>query len=132
MAQANALRLPVDFRPFVDHRAMPAVLGEADVFVLPSRTEGHPKILLEAMSSGLACVASAVSGNRAIVDDGRTGLLVPPGDAGALAEALERVLVDTDERQELGDRARAAVAFRYDLGALVDREIALLQRVARG
>lgn len=129
--QASTLRLPVAFRPFVDHREMPAVLGEADVFVLPSRTEGHPKILLEAMSSGVACVASAVSGNLAIVEDGRTGLLVAPGDAGALAEALERVLVDPDERRELGDRARAAVAARYDLGALVDREIALLHRVAR-
>ena len=130
-AQAGSLRLAVDFRRFVDHREMPFMMAGADVFVLPSRTEGHPKILLEAMSSGLACVASAVPGNRALVDDGRTGVLVAPGDAGALAEALERVLVDADERRDLGERARAAIAARYDLGALVDREIALLQRVAQ-
>jgi glycosyltransferase involved in cell wall biosynthesis len=131
-AQARAGGLDVTFRPFVDHRQLPGVLGESDVFVLPSRTEGHPKILLEAMACGRPCVASAVGGNRAIVADGETGLLFPPGDAGALADRVERLLRDQQLAASLGARARAEIAARYDLGILVAREIALLRAVAAG
>jgi glycosyltransferase involved in cell wall biosynthesis len=129
-AQSRASGLDVTFRPFVDHALLPGVLGEADVFVLPSRTEGHPKVLLEAMACGRPCVASAVGGNLAIVADGATGLLFPAGDAGALADQVERLLRDHELAAALGARARAEVVARYDLGVLVAREIALLRAVA--
>jgi len=129
-AQARAAGVALDVRPFVDHREVPAVLGEADVFVLPSRTEGHPKVLLEAMACARPCIASAVGGNLAIVEDGVTGLLFPAGDAGALADRVERLLRDRALGAALGARARQAVVARYDLGALVAREIELLRRVA--
>jgi glycosyltransferase involved in cell wall biosynthesis len=131
VAQARAAAVKLTVRPFVEHRELPAILAEADVFVLPSRTEGHPKILLEAMACGRPCVASAVGGNAAIVADGETGLMFPPGDAGALADRLERLLRDPGLAAAIGVRARAEVVARYDLGALVSREIDLLRAVAR-
>ncbi len=130
--QARQLQIPVEFRPFVDHRALPAHFAEADAFVLPSFTEGHPKVLLEAMSCGIPCVASNVSGNRSILSDGQTGLLFDPRDANALADRLERVFGDDEFARRLGERARAEVLARYDLQVLVAREIALVKRVAGG
>jgi glycosyltransferase involved in cell wall biosynthesis len=129
-AQARALNVDLAVVDFVDHRSVPALLAGADAFVLPSFTEGHPKALLEAMSCGLPCVASDIGGNRAIVTDGETGLLFDPADPGALASLLERVLTREDEARRLGERGRAAVLARYDLTALVGREIDLLRRVA--
>lgn len=128
---ARRWAVPLELRPFLDHRALPAVFAAADVFVLPSLTEGHPKVLLEAMSAGLACIASNVGGNRAIIADGESGLLIDPRDPGALAERIERVLTQESYARALGARARAQVLAHYDLAALVDREIALLRRVAR-
>lgn len=131
-ARARELRVPVDFLPFVDHRRLPDFFREADAFVLPSFTEGHPKVLLEAMSCGVPCVASARGGNLDIVADGKTGLLFDPENAGELAECLERVLTNDDLARSLATEARAAIVERYDLRALVGREIDLLKRVARG
>ena len=130
-ARARELGVRLDFMPVVDNADLPRFLTDADAFVLPSLTEGHPKVLLEAMSCGVPCVASNVDGNRAIVDDGETGLLFEPRDAGALADRLERVLQRDERARRLGERARAAIVERYDLGTLVGREIELLKRVAR-
>jgi glycosyltransferase involved in cell wall biosynthesis len=82
------------------------------------------------MSTAVPCVASDVGGNRAILRDGETGLLFAPGDPAALAGALERVLTDEALAAGLARRAREHVVSTYDLGALVAREIALLQRLA--
>jgi mannosyltransferase len=83
------------------------------------------------MSAGVACVASNVGGNRAIVEHGVTGLLFELGDRAALAEHLARVLADPGFARALGERARARVLERYDLGRLVAEEIELLKRLAR-
>jgi glycosyltransferase involved in cell wall biosynthesis len=131
-AAARASGVPVDFVPVVPHDRLPAQLGGAAAFVLPSLTEGHPKALLEAMACALPCVASDVGGNRAILRDGETGLLFDPRDAGALAERLEAVLADDALAARLGAAARAEVLARYDLGRLVAEEIALLRRVGGG
>lgn len=130
VAAARRWAVPLEIRPFLDHRALPAVFAEADAFVLPSLTEGHPKVLLEAMSSGLPCVASNVGGNRAIIAHGESGLLFEPGDPGALAERLERVLGQERYARALGARARAEIVAHYDLATLVAAEIALLRRLA--
>ena len=130
-ASAQRLGVTAEFLPFVDHRELPAFFAQADAFVLPSFTEGHPKVLLEAMSCGVPCVASDVAGNRAILTDGETGLLFDPRNAGALAEALERVLSQEELARRLGARARARIVEHYDLARLVERDIELLGRVAR-
>ena len=130
-SRGRALGVPVEFLPVVDHRRIPGYLADADAFVLPSHTEGHPKVLLEAMSAGIPCVASNVGGNRAILEPGATGLLFELGDAAALADALARVLGDAALAQGLGERARARVLERYDLARLVGEEIELLKRLGR-
>jgi len=79
----------------------------ADLYVLPSSREGLPVALLEAMATGLPAVASRLPGSTdAIVDDGRNGILVPPGDADALGRAIERVLADRDIAASIGEAAR--------------------------
>ena len=127
---ATELGVALEIVPFVDHRALPAFYTAADAFVLPSLTEGHPKVLLEAMSCGRPCIASDVGGNRSILAGRDAGLLFDPADPGALASAIERVLTQEGLARRLGDRARAEVTTRYDLAVLVAREIDLLQRVA--
>ncbi|MBI4591558.1 MAG: glycosyltransferase [Candidatus Rokubacteria bacterium] len=129
-AQAEALGVVAEFPGVVDHRRLPERYREADAFVLPSFTEGHPKVLLEAMASGLPCVASDCAGNRALVRDGESGLLFDARSPDALAAALERVLGEVSFALALGRRAREAVAGEYDLGILVAREIQLLKQVA--
>jgi glycosyltransferase involved in cell wall biosynthesis len=79
------------------------------------RREGIPVALMEAMSCGLPVVASAISGIPELVEDGRTGLLTPPGDARAIADALERLARSADLRSELGRAGREAVVRRFDL-----------------
>jgi len=78
-----------------------------DVFVLPSRFEGFPLVLLEAMLAGLPVVATDVGSVAEAVQDGETGLLVPPDDVQALNEALHTLLDDPDLRRKLGDAGRA-------------------------
>ena len=125
--EAARAGVALELAPVVDHGRIPAVYAAADVFVLPSFTEGHAKALLEAMSCGVPCVASNVGGNRAAIADGRTGLLVDPTDSDALARAIERLITDGALARRLGEAARREVVERYDLSAIVAREIALLR-----
>lgn len=101
---------------------VPSYLQAADVFVLPSRREGLPVALLEAMACGLPSVASRLPGStEAIIESGVNGVLVPSGDVGALADAIARVLSDAGERRRLGAAARATIAQRYASGNIADR-----------
>ena len=129
-AEARAAGVDAEFHGVVDQRRLPVIYASAAAFVLASFTEGHPKVLLEAMSSGVACVASNCVGNRSLVVDGVTGLLFDPQRPDDLAACLERVLTDPALAERLGRAARNAVTERYDLGACLAREIALLRSVA--
>jgi glycosyltransferase involved in cell wall biosynthesis len=106
------------------------LMGRANIFVLPTLTmEGHPKALIEAMACGAACIASDVPGNRDVIVDGKTGVLVPPGDAAALSDAMIGLIEDPS----LADRIRKAgqaEAARYSFGRVVPREIAVLEALA--
>ncbi|MDQ3644532.1 MAG: glycosyltransferase family 4 protein [Actinomycetota bacterium] len=95
---------------WLDETAKRAALERADVFVLPSTSEGLPVALLEAMAHGKAVVASRVGGIPEIVEDGREGLLVEPGDPQRLASALARLLEDRALARTLGAAARARAA----------------------
>ena len=102
-----------------------ALLAESDVFVLSSIAEGTPLTLLEAMASGLPVVATEVGGVASLVENGTTGTLVPPGDAPALAEALDPYIADEALRRRHGDAGRARVTARFSLNAMLSAYTAL-------
>ena len=102
-----------EFRGEIPHDDVPAVLTELDIFAMPSLAEGFGVAALEASATGLAVVASDVHGIPDVVEHQRTGLLVPPGDAGALAAALTKLLDDAELRTELGTGGRAFVEEHY-------------------
>lgn len=97
------------------------LLKDTDVLVAPSvptrdgRREGIPVVLIEAMSSGVAVIASNISGIPELVIDGSTGLLIPPGDENALADALERCYEDPHLRNRLAHAGRKKVEDEFDL-----------------
>jgi glycosyltransferase involved in cell wall biosynthesis len=97
------------------------VLEAADVFVLPSLWEAMPFALLEAMAGGLPVVATGVAGVPELVADGRTGYLVPPADAPALAAALRRVLASPDAGVAMGEAGRARVERHFALHLMLDK-----------
>jgi glycosyltransferase involved in cell wall biosynthesis len=88
-------------------------LAGMDLFVLPSLNEGMGRALIEAMSAGLPVIASRVGGIPAVISHERTGLLVPPGDADALADALRRLLDRPEWATQLGGAASRSVDSRY-------------------
>lgn len=95
-------------------RDVAAIWRRADIFVLPARSrEGMPRALLEAASSARAAIVTDVPGCRHFVKDGVEGLVVPPDDARALADALERLARDAGLRERLGAAARARVLAGY-------------------
>jgi len=106
-------------------------MNQADIFVLPSLVEGHPKVLIEAMSCGLPCVASACQGNRELLEDGRTGLLFEATDVTQMVAQLERVIESQDLARSLGRAARQKVLGSYDLERLLRREMDVLLLAAR-
>ena len=94
-----------------------ALLAGADVFVLPSLNEGLPLAVLEAMAAARPVVATAVGGTPEVVRDGETGLLVPPGDARALAAAIRELLHDLPLARRVAAEGRALVLARASAAA---------------
>jgi glycosyltransferase involved in cell wall biosynthesis len=111
---------------------VPGFLAGLDVAVLPSLTEGMSNALLEYMAAGRAVVATAVGANVRLVEDGVTGLLVPPGDAGRLAAAVGRLLSDPALAARLGAEARRRVTERHGRPAMVRRFEDFYKRLASG
>ncbi len=99
----------IHFRPPLAHRDIPAWLRSLDVFVLPSVSEGCPNILMEAMASGVPCVATRTGANEELIEDRVSGLLVPWGNAEALAQALGNILAEVGVGAALGAAARRSM-----------------------
>lgn len=99
----------LDVRPY---------LNVADLFVLPSKSEGISNALLEAMSAGLACMVTTVGGNFDILDQGRCGVLLPPGDVSAWSDALIEFGSDSNKRQILGEAAQRHVSSHFDFSVV--------------
>jgi glycosyltransferase involved in cell wall biosynthesis len=107
---------------------VPAVLAEADVFVLSSRSEGMPVSVIEAMAAGLPVVASHVGGMSELVEDGETGFLVPPEDPTALTRVLATLLEDQALRRRLGDAGRERARREFDLDPFRRAHVELYSR----
>jgi glycosyltransferase involved in cell wall biosynthesis len=106
------------------------VLDAIDVFVLPSLVEGLPLALLEAMYAGRACVATAVGGVPEVIRPGDNGLLVPPGDDVALAEAISTLVRSVDLRRRLGVAARQTIEDGFTEAAYLESLAALYLELA--
>lgn len=107
-------------------------LRAGDAFALPSVAEGMSNSLLEAMATGLPCLASEIGGNTDLLGGSPPrGVLVAPDDRDAWARAIEDVLTDTEYGLSLGQAARACIDREYSLRAVVDRYIELYRRMLR-
>lgn len=117
-AQAAALGL-ADRAHFLGwRRDLPAIYSDLDALVIASDNEGTPVSLIEAMAAGAPVVSTAVGGAPDLIDDGRTGLLVPPGDAPTLAAAINRLLHDPAGARSLAEAARPLALARFGIDRL--------------
>ena len=111
---------------------VPRLLQAADVFVLSSLSEGVSKAILEAMSTGLAVVATRVGGNPELVEQDATGLLVPAGQPEALAKALSTLARDRSAAKAMGARGRERVLAGFQLDATFRAYAGLYQSLVKG
>ena len=112
------------FRP--DARDLMAAF---DLFVLPSSAEGLPVVILEAMAAGNCVITTPVGGNAEIVSNGETGIIIPPKDEQALADAIIRCLSDPDLTKEMGQRGYETVKNRFSLEAMVAKTFQVYDQV---
>lgn len=112
----------------LDPLAVDRLYDAAGAVVLASFSEGVPVVLMEAMSRGLPVVATSVGGIPELVHDGVNGLLVPPGDAAALRDALARLLRDPRFARTLGEKGIERVREEFDLDRAVDRLLKLFEQ----
>ena len=130
LADALNIRQSVEFAGLQSD--VPAQLHRGMIAVLPSRWEGMPNALLEAMASGCACVATRVSGSEDLIQNGINGLLVTPEDYSGLAEALLTLLKDPTLAKKYGAAARASIEQHYTLEHILDMYIDTYRELVQG
>ena len=109
-----------------------ALLKGVDIFVLSSETEGLGTSLLDAMAAGKPCVGTRVGGIPEVIDDGVTGVLVPPHDPPALAAALVKLLKEPGLRERMGEAALVRVADQFSVERMVDRTAKAYETACEG
>ena len=137
---AGAMRADAESRGLGDRLTFTGSLHDvheyfrlADVFVLPSRREGLPVALMEAMSCGLPCVASRLAGaTDSLIGDGVSGLLVPPGNVAAFAEAMREMLTEQERAARMGAAARVVVTERFSATTIAARWLANYRMALKG
>lgn len=110
---------------------IPELLAAFDIFVLPSIFEGLPVSLVEAMAAGLPIVTTDVDGNCEAIGDNEAGIAVEPGDPAALAEALLKMVGDSELRRKMGNRGRERVREIFDVRVMVSRYEAIYQEALK-
>jgi colanic acid/amylovoran biosynthesis glycosyltransferase len=123
---AGELRLDVRFAGAVGQDELPAYYEDAEVFCLPTFAEGLGVVLLEAMAAGLPVVSSLVMGVPEVIEDGETGLLVLPGRADLLADALARLAESGELRERFGSAGRRWVTDEFGIERATARLAGLL------
>jgi N,N'-diacetylbacillosaminyl-diphospho-undecaprenol alpha-1,3-N-acetylgalactosaminyltransferase len=99
------------------------ILSQSDIFVLPSYREGLPRTTLEAMSMGLPVVTTDVVGCRETVDEGVTGFIVPSHNGVALAQAIEKLLLNPFLREKMGKAGREKAIKEFDIGTIIKKHL---------
>lgn len=110
---------------------IPAILSICDLLVLPSHREGMPVTVLEAMAAARPIVATNIRGCREEVVDGVTGLLVPPGDPKALADAITSILADPERAKEMGEEGQRRVEAEFRQERVIAEQVAVYNRLVR-
>jgi len=128
LAEARRLQVTQRFHLLGLRSDIGNVLAASDVFVLPSLSEGVPLALLEAMLAGKPIVATAVGEVPTVLEGGHAGVVVRPGDAAVLADALASLLSDPAEARRLGAAAAARASEAYTLSSMLDRYAALYEK----
>jgi len=131
LAQKLDITEHVSFTGFIDNRKIPEFLADHDIMIMPSvmASESFGVAVLEASAVGLPVVASNIGGVPEVVKNGTTGLLVPPGDAKALAAAVINLVDNAELRKEMGQAGRDFVKEKYAWGNCVDMMDDLYQRM---
>lgn len=119
------------FTGWLDREEMDRFYQQANLFVFPSRHEGMPNAVLEAMACGLPVIASRIAGSEELVIPGETGLLVPPQDTGALRGALQILLTAPENRKQMGAAARQRVETHYTWEQVARHYLSLLRDMVR-
>jgi glycosyltransferase involved in cell wall biosynthesis len=118
-ALANRLGLVAEVRFLGWQRDLRQAFQSWDVFAMPTLDEGFGMAALEAMAAGLPVVATTVGGLPEIIDDGRTGYLVPPSDVAALSERLRLLILEPERRRAMGEAGRARVSEHFSVDRMV-------------
>ncbi|HVI89223.1 MAG TPA: glycosyltransferase family 4 protein [Dongiaceae bacterium] len=113
LAQDLQLADRIDFLGWVDRDRIPEVYAAADAFLFPSRDEGMPNAVLEAMAAGLPILATRISGSEELVVDRENGFLVAVDDIPAMAEALRLIIADPATRHRMGQASRRRIEQHY-------------------
>ena len=116
------------FPGFVNRKQLPYYYSQSTLYVAPTLYETFGYTVLEAMASGLAVIASRTGAIPELVEDGITGLLVPPGDAEALADALLTLLADPARRAAMGKRGRERAVYEYRPEGILESMLKFYQR----
>jgi glycosyltransferase involved in cell wall biosynthesis len=116
---ARTLRISSAVAFLGEQRNVAGCLEQSDLFAFPSFMEASPNAVIEAMAAGLPIVATNVGGIPELIEDGRNGLLVPPGDPSAMATALLRLMEDDVRASDLAEAARRTVEARYSFKQMV-------------
>lgn len=120
---------PIRFLGDLDNREIQKLMWQSSMFVMPSRYEGMPMALLEAMACSCPVIATAVGGVPEVIEDHKSGLLVPPEDPDALARAIEKLLADAQLRELLAKNAYKIVAKHYSFGRTSKSFLQLYKRI---
>ena len=126
------LRRLVRFHGWLSGDDVLARYAEADVFVLPTYAEGFPNAVLEAMAMALPVITTPVGGIPDVVEDGRNGLVIPPGSSSALARAIRYMADHHDKRLGFGRTNRAQVVAEHGILALWPRMLSIFRRLTDG
>jgi len=128
--ERQARQLGVDDRlVFAGHRSdVPACMRAMDVVVHPSLSEAFSQVVIEAMASGTPLVSTDVGAAREVIVDGKTALLIPPADVGAIVDAVRRLHADDGLRRRLAASARESVSTRFTVERMVRRQLDCYRR----
>lgn len=129
MAKDFNLTEQIKFYPVVNKTA--EILSLLDIFVMPSLQEGLGLAVMEAQAAGLPVVASRVGGIPSLIEDGKTGILVPAGSPDDLAKAIKAMLNDPARAREMGQQARQFVSEKFSVGKMADATLDVYESIIK-